>query len=75
MKIWIVSSLNEETIQEEETIQGRKLFEENTSLPCQVFDYFANWLERELGIFKLQSPAKKYANFAKQDPGRASQSN
>jgi hypothetical protein len=28
MKTWIVSSLDEETIQEEETIQGRKLYEE-----------------------------------------------
>jgi hypothetical protein len=28
MKTWIVSSLDEETIQAEETIQGRKLYEE-----------------------------------------------
>ena len=28
MKIWIVSSLDEETIQGEETIQERKLYEE-----------------------------------------------
>ena len=28
MKIWIVSSLDEENIQGEETIQGRKLLEE-----------------------------------------------
>ena len=28
MKTWIVSSLNEENIQGEETIQGRKLYEE-----------------------------------------------
>ena len=28
MKTWIVSSLDEETIREEEAIQGRKLYEE-----------------------------------------------
>ena len=28
MKTWIVSSLDEETIKGEETIQGRKLYEE-----------------------------------------------
>ena len=28
MKTWIVSPLNEETIKGEETIQGRKLYEE-----------------------------------------------
>ena len=28
MKTWIVSSLDEETFQGEETIQGRKLYEE-----------------------------------------------
>ena len=28
MKTWIVSSLDEDTIQGEETIQGRKLYEE-----------------------------------------------
>ena len=28
MKTWIVSSLDEETVQGEETIQGRKLYEE-----------------------------------------------
>ena len=28
MKTWIVSSLDEETVQEKETIQGRKLYEE-----------------------------------------------
>ena len=27
MKTWIVSSLDEETIQKEETIQGKKLYE------------------------------------------------
>ena len=34
MKTWIVSSLGKETIQGEETIQGRKLYEEIRYLVC-----------------------------------------
>ena len=33
MKTWIVSSLDEETIQGEENIQGRKLYEEIRYVP------------------------------------------
>ena len=37
MKPWIVSSLDEEAIQGEETIQGRKLYEEIRYLEHQTF--------------------------------------
>ena len=37
MKTWIVSSLDEETIQREETIQGRKLYEEIQYFNCVTF--------------------------------------
>ena len=44
MKTWIVSSLDEENIQGEETIQGRKLYEEiryfKTAADSQDYDFF-----------------------------------
>ena len=42
MKTWIVSSLDEEIIQGEETIQGRKLYEE-----IRYAFYFINGLPRQ----------------------------
>ena len=36
MKTWIVSSLDEETILEEETIQGRKLYEKIRYVSMQM---------------------------------------
>ena len=42
MKTWIVSSLDEETIQGEETNQRRKLYEE-----IRYFFYFASVLQQD----------------------------
>jgi hypothetical protein len=56
MKTWIVSSLDEETIQGKETIQGRKLYEEirYTSMDQAAITFSAEWIEQfraEKGLY------------------------
>ena len=44
MKTWIVSSLDEETIQAEETNQGRKLYEEMRYMDETNTKSKVNWI-------------------------------